>query len=71
MLTQGLEFDVHHPGDHLSWWNAEKLIRQLQQAGFTVAEKSAYGQSRSHFMRDLRWFDTTYPQISLYVEAVK
>ena len=71
VLTEGLAFNVRYPGDHLSWWNAEKLIRQLREAGFTVAEKSAYGQSRSYLMRDLRWFDTTYPQISVYVEAVK
>lgn len=71
ILTDGLEFNIHHPGDHLSWWNAEKLIRQLQNAGFGLIEKSAYGQSRSSFMRDLSHFDTTYPQISLYVEAVK
>lgn len=70
-LTEGLEFNLAYPGDHLSWWNAEKLIRQLCVAGFGVVEKSAYGQSRSCLMRDLRWFDTTYPQISLYVEAVK
>lgn len=71
IFTEGLEFNLHYPGDHLSWWNAEKLIQQLQKAGFGVAEKSAYGQSRSSFMRDLSHFDTTYPQISLYVEAVK
>ena len=70
-LTTGLEFNVQFPGDHLSWWNGAKLIRQLQAAGFSTASKCAYGQSRSNLMRDLRWFDTTYPQISLYVEAVK
>lgn len=70
-FTEGLAFHISYPGDHLSWWNAEKLIRQLRGAGFNLAEKSAYGQSRSYLMRDLRWFDTTYPQISLYVEAVK
>lgn len=71
IFTEGLEFNLHHPGDHLSWWSAEKLIQQLLSAGFGIVEKSAYGQSRSVFMRDLSCFDTTYPQISLYVEAVK
>lgn len=70
-MTQGLEFNSRHPGDHLSWWNTEKLVRQLRVAGFEAVERSAYGQSRSEFMRDLRWFDATYPQISLYVEAIK
>jgi len=70
-LTGGLEFDVRFPGNHLSWWNADKIMKRLRAAGFANVEKSAYGQSRSHFMRDLTWFDTTYPQISVYVEAVK
>lgn len=71
MLTGELSFNVEYPGDHLSWWNGQKLIETLLEAGFSVAEKSAYGQSRSKFMRDLAWFDSTYPQISLYVEAIK
>ena len=70
-FTNGLDFNINSPGDHLSWWNAEKLIDQLKKAGFRIVEKSSYGQSRSSFMRDLISFDTTYPQISLYVEAVK
>lgn len=71
LLTDGLEFNVNYPGDHLSWWNGAKLVKQLLRAGFGIAEKSAYGQSRSALMRDLRYFDTTYPQISLYAECVK
>jgi len=71
IFTEGLGFNLHYPGDHLSWWNTEKLIQQLQKAGFRAVEQSAYGQSRTVFMRDLSYFDTTYPQISLYVEAVK
>jgi hypothetical protein len=70
-FTDGLNFNCNFAGDHLSWWNAEKLIIQLRQSGFAIVEKSAYGQSRSVFMRDMSYFDTTYPQISLYIEAVK
>jgi SAM-dependent methyltransferase len=71
ILTTNLAFNVRFPGDHLSWWNGEKLMQQLQASGFSKISKCAYGQSRSYLMRDLRWFDTTYPQISLYVEAEK
>jgi SAM-dependent methyltransferase len=71
LLSDGLDFNKSFPGDHLSWWNSDKLIQRLLDAGFSVAKKSAYGQSSSAFMRDLRWFDTTYPHISVYVEAVK
>lgn len=70
-LTDGLTFNSSYPGDHLSWWNADKLIRCLHLAGFSVHTKCAYGQSISPFMRDLNFFDTTYPHISLYVEAIK
>lgn len=71
LLTAGLKFNLKYPGDHLSWWSGEKLLKRLLRVGFSNAEKSAYGQSRSFFMRDLRYFDTTYPQISLYVECVR
>ena len=70
-FTDGLKYNINAPGDHLSWWNAEKLIRSLRGVGFSDVEKCGYGQSRSIFMRDLRSFDLTYPHISLYVEAVK
>ena len=71
LFTNGLEYNINTPGDHLSWWNAEKLVGSLKQAGFSIVEKSGNGQSKSVFMRDLRFFDLTFPQISLYVEAVK
>lgn len=70
-LTSGLEFNLDFPGDHLSWWNADKLSSCLSDCGFSRVKVSAYGQSSSVFMRDLEYFDTTYPQISLYVEAIK
>ena len=43
----------------------------LSEAGFSVIYRSGYGQSRLWWMRDLRYFDQTYPQISVYVEAIK
>jgi len=70
-LTENIEFNINYPGDHLSWWNADKLVEYLKQSGFSVVYKSHYGQSHSYFMRDLNYFDLTYPQISLYVEAIK
>jgi hypothetical protein len=71
ILTAGLIFNRQSPGDHLSWWNGDKLIQALKDAGFNKVQKSAYGQSHSYFMRDMNLFDLTYPQISIYVEAVK
>jgi SAM-dependent methyltransferase len=71
MLTSTLEFDYSAPGNHMSWWNSVKLINYLKQAGFKDVKKSAFGQSESALMRDLRYFDQTYPQISVYIEARK
>ena len=71
MLTKDIEFNLDYPGDHISWWNETRLIDFLKKSGFSMVYKSAYGQSHSAFMRDLRFFDLTYPHISLYVEAVK
>ena len=70
-LTSDLSFNIKYPGDHLSWWNYDKLKRRLKQAGFKDVYRSGYGQSQSWWMRDLKYFDQTYPQISVYVEARK
>lgn len=71
MLTKSLQFDYLAPGNHISWWNSDKLHKFLRRAGFSMINRSAYGQSSSVLMRDLGCFDQTYPQISVYVEAVK
>ena len=71
ILTKGLQFNVNFPGNHLSWWSTEKLLNKLKSAGFKNVKKSAYGQSQSYFMRDMNFFDQTYPQISLYIEGIK
>ncbi|MFI5219324.1 MAG: class I SAM-dependent methyltransferase [Bacteroidia bacterium] len=57
--------------DHINWFNKEKLFRMLKQAGFEKMHLSAYGQSYSHVMRNLNYFDRTLPKVSLYAEAVK
>jgi SAM-dependent methyltransferase len=70
-LTHSLGFSHAFPGNHISWWNYKKLSAFLGEAGFKNVCKSGYGQSTSAPMRDLRYFDKTYPQISVYVDAVK
>jgi len=71
MLTTGLAYDYEAPGNHISWWNARKLKEYMEKAGFSSIKRSAYGQSDVWYMRDLKYFDQTYPQISVYVEARK
>ena len=56
---------------HINWWDNAKVIRFLHEAGFTEAAVSSYGKSKAMIMRDGNKFDNTWPQISLYVEAIK
>ncbi|MBT5268565.1 MAG: methyltransferase domain-containing protein [Candidatus Marinimicrobia bacterium] len=71
LLTNSLKFNKGSPGNHMSWWNYDKLSAHLIKAGFTTVRRSGYGQSDLLWMRDLEYFDQTYPQISVYVEATK
>lgn len=62
-------FDPKWPGNHMTWWTAEKLLRFLREAGFDAAYRSGYGQSVLPILRDTRLFDDAHPQNSCYVEA--
>ena len=65
------EIQLKYPGNHINWWNPDKMTRMFQEAGFTNIFRSGYGQSFSPVMRNLSLFDNTHPKISLYMEAVK
>jgi len=58
-----------YPGNHINWWNKNKVIEFLEKAGFKNINISGYGQSCAEVLRDLEYFDNTHPKISLYVEA--
>lgn len=61
-------------GNHINWWNYEKLFKMLEEAGFKVIYRSGPQKSRFIEMRGFGWnsgFDTTHPKISFFVEAVK
>ena len=66
-----LEIQAKYPGNHINWWNAEKMTRMLRIAGFKNIYISGHGQSFCPVMRNTYFFDTTHPKISLYMEAVK
>lgn len=73
LMVSGCSYEIQmrHPGNHINWWNHDKLMNFMGQAGFREIRKSAYGQSRCAVLRNVAHFDNTRPQISLYVEAVK
>lgn len=66
-----LEIQSRYPGNHINWWNPEKMTNMFKNVGFTKIFQSGFGQSFSPIMRDVRLFDNTHPKISLYMEAVK
>lgn len=66
-----LEVQKKYPWNHINWWTKDKTIRYLRQAGFEDVSVSAYGQSLAPPLRDTRFFDSTQPRVSFYVEAVK
>lgn len=70
-LTARVAYDPDRPGNHVSWWNADKLIAAFNRAGFSGAYRSGYGQSVCPVLRNTDHFDTTHPQISVYVEAIR
>lgn len=71
--TSKVDLDVQakNPGNHVNWWNSEKMTRMLKQAGFKEVFNSGYGQSFAPPMRNVTLFDSTHPKISLYMEAIK
>ncbi|GEM_PF-1020257 len=58
-------------GRHVNWFNTNKVISFLEEAGFSESVRSSYGQSLAVPLRDLRLFDKTDPDMSLYVDAIK
>lgn len=64
-------FNYDHPEYHINWFNKDKLTRFLRSAKFDNIIQSAYGKSVSPILRNTNLFDTTVPEVSLYVEAIK
>lgn len=70
-FTSQCQWDAAWTGSHVSWWNSEKIIQFMRDAGFKVIYKSGYHQSISPVMRNTPLFDSTHPSMSVYVEAIK
>lgn len=66
-----VQFNPERTGNHVSWWTHEKIIDLLKKVGFSKVYRSGYNQSVSPLMRNSSLFDTTHPQMSIYVEAIK
>jgi predicted SAM-dependent methyltransferase len=60
-----------HPEGHMNWWSITKMAALLNKAGFDEVYESQYGQSRCPVLRNMTYFDSTHPYISLHVETKK
>ena len=56
---------------HINWWAEKKLTTFLTHSGFTDVRKSRRNQSLYPEMRNPDLFDTSGPNKSLYIEAIK
>ncbi|GHV55370.1 hypothetical protein FACS1894206_09690 [Deltaproteobacteria bacterium] len=72
-ISKLCSWDIHleKPNQHINWFTEAKLFKMLKIAGFSTIKRSGYGQSISRVMRNRRYFDTTRPNFSLYMEAIK
>ena len=66
---QGLEYDWKRSGEHINWFNFEKLSRMLEEAGFCNIRRCEAQQSRFAEAKGLG-FDTR-PWYSLHVDCLK
>lgn len=64
-------FQKKNPGNHVNWYNKEKIASMLREAGFKEVYISGPQQSLEPVLRDYRYFDSTSPLRSLYVDAVR
>ncbi len=56
---------------HVNWFNEEKVVKFLKDAGFKTIRVNGYKQSICPVLRDARYFDKTDPEVSLYIDAIK
>jgi SAM-dependent methyltransferase len=66
-----LEIQKQYPGNHINWWNFKKMANMLEKAGFHKIYLSGFKQSFCPILKDVTQFDNTWPEMSLYVEAIK
>ena len=69
-LCSGLKFRADYPGEHINYWNYDKICELGRKVGFAHIILSKYQGSVSLAMTG-NDIDTTSPNISLYVDLVK
>ena len=70
-LTAGIKFEGSRAGEHICWWDFDKISKNLSKAGFQNIYQSAYLQSMEGAMRVPNYFDLRHPHKSIYIECQK
>jgi len=78
-LRQNVDLDKHKENPmYINWISLVKMhdfllkrVNPDKGRGFGIVYISAYGQSSCPMMRNLNLFDNTYPQGSLFIEAIR
>jgi ubiquinone/menaquinone biosynthesis C-methylase UbiE len=70
-MTSDLEYNKEHPGDHINYWTFEKMNKMLKSTNFDYVIRSKWHACCNNEMKAIHKFDTTHPQMSLYVDAIK
>ena len=65
------EIQKKYRSNHINWWNHEKLINVLKEAGFEKIQILAPGQSAAQVLRNRDFFDNLWNNVALFVEATK
>lgn len=68
---KGLE---NFSNNHINWFNYEKIYKMLRKSGFTIIYRSTPQGSKFKEMKGSgrnTGFDSTYPEWSIFVEAIK
>jgi predicted SAM-dependent methyltransferase len=65
------DLQKNSPGDHINWFNTNKIMHMLKEVCFDHIYESRYRQSQCPMLRNIHLFDTTCPELSLYVECRK
>lgn len=70
MAERTLEEQAQKPGDHLSWWNYDKMRWILNDIGFRKIRRAARQDSKCPELR-FPYIDKTAPYFTCYVECGK
>ena len=65
------KFSPNNPERHIAFWNYSALLNISRELSFKACIPLYRGASLAKPFLNLNVFDTTEPQISLYVELVK